>query len=154
MSLLRRVSLPLYFHFLSSQLLSSLTAALSLPSVSAHGFERNYIIILQWQSHFPVLTHNLASRSSMSIKPQRMISLCTALSKPPPFEFVNASRWYNHIEALLRISGVSGEGCGVTIEGSAPVIEEAIATPPFFLNSWLHSSCQFFGHQDVMKSGS
>ncbi|CAL5436969.1 unnamed protein product [Camellia sinensis] len=32
--------------------------------------------------------------------------------------------------ALLRISGVSGEGCGVTIEGSAPVIEEAIATPP------------------------
>ncbi|CAL5385795.1 unnamed protein product [Camellia sinensis] len=35
------------------------------------------------------------------------------IPKPPPSEFVNASRWYNHIEALLRISGVSGEGCGV-----------------------------------------
>ncbi|KAF5957219.1 hypothetical protein HYC85_004444 [Camellia sinensis] len=58
------------------------------------------------------------------------ITVHAALSKPPPSEFVNASRWYNHIEALLRISGVSGEGCGVTIEGSAPVIEEAIATPP------------------------
>ncbi|GMP76604.1 hypothetical protein CsSME_00033210 [Camellia sinensis var. sinensis] len=58
------------------------------------------------------------------------IAVHAALSKPPPSEFVNASRWYNHIEALLRISGVSGEGCGVTIEGSAPVIEEAIATPP------------------------
>ncbi|KAA8540687.1 hypothetical protein F0562_024394 [Nyssa sinensis] len=52
-----------------------------------------------------------------------------ALSKPPPSEYVNVSRWYNHIEALLRISGVSGEGCGVTIEGSAP-ITEAVATPP------------------------
>uniref|UniRef100_A0A5B7C9T6 Putative elongation factor 1-delta 1 n=1 Tax=Davidia involucrata TaxID=16924 RepID=A0A5B7C9T6_DAVIN len=52
-----------------------------------------------------------------------------ALSKPPPSEYVNVSRWYHHIEALLRISGVSGKGCGVTIEGSAPVAE-AVATPP------------------------
>ncbi|KAL6973059.1 hypothetical protein U1Q18_027233 [Sarracenia purpurea var. burkii] len=58
------------------------------------------------------------------------ITVQVTLSKPPPSEFINASRWYNHIEALLRISGFSGEGCGVTIEGSAPVIEEAIATPP------------------------
>ncbi|XP_028113398.1 elongation factor 1-delta-like [Camellia sinensis] len=57
------------------------------------------------------------------------ITVHTALSKPPSSEYVNASRWYNHIEALLRISGVSGEGCGVTIEGSAPVTE-AVATPP------------------------
>lgn len=48
-----------------------------------------------------------------------------ALSKAPSAEFVNVSRWFNHIDALLRISGVSGEGCGVVIEGSAPV-----ATPP------------------------
>lgn len=27
-------------------------------------------------------------------------------------------------------SGVSGEGCGVTIEGSAPITGEAVATPP------------------------
>ncbi|KAG5523082.1 hypothetical protein RHGRI_035031 [Rhododendron griersonianum] len=58
------------------------------------------------------------------------ITVQAAISKPPSSEYVNVSRWYNHIEALLRISGVSGEGCGVTIKGSAPVIEEAVATPP------------------------
>ncbi|XP_073018165.1 elongation factor 1-delta-like [Primulina eburnea] len=58
------------------------------------------------------------------------LTVHTSLVKPPPSDFVNVSRWYNHIEALLRISGVSGEGCGVTIEGSAPASKEAIATPP------------------------
>ncbi|CAM8923999.1 unnamed protein product [Rhodiola kirilowii] len=51
-----------------------------------------------------------------------------ALSKAPSADYVNASRWYNHIEALLRISGVSGEGSGVTIKSTAPA--EEIATPP------------------------
>lgn len=32
------------------------------------------------------------------------ITVHAALSKPPSSEFVNASRWYNHIAALLRIS--------------------------------------------------
>jgi len=58
------------------------------------------------------------------------ITVHAAISKPPSSEYVNLSRWYHHIEALLRISGVSGEGCGVTIEGYAPVTEEAVATPP------------------------
>ncbi|KAM1064646.1 hypothetical protein ACFX10_028537 [Malus domestica] len=58
------------------------------------------------------------------------ITVYAALSKAPSSEFVNVSRWYNHIAALLRISGVTGEGCGVTIEGSAPVTGDAIATPP------------------------
>ncbi|CAA0816551.1 Elongation factor 1-delta 2 [Striga hermonthica] len=53
------------------------------------------------------------------------LTVHAALSKPPSSDYVNVSRWYNHIEALLRISGVSGEGSGVTIESSAPV-----ATPP------------------------
>ncbi|WKA07919.1 hypothetical protein VitviT2T_025689 [Vitis vinifera] len=56
------------------------------------------------------------------------ITVHAALSKAPSSEYVNVSRWYNHIESLLRISGVSGEGCGVTIEGFAPV--DAVATPP------------------------
>ncbi|KAI4382800.1 hypothetical protein MLD38_008714 [Melastoma candidum] len=56
------------------------------------------------------------------------ITVHAAFSQPPPAEFVNVSRWYNHIEALLRISGVSGEGAGVTIKGCASV--EAVATPP------------------------
>ncbi|KAL6129794.1 hypothetical protein ACLB2K_073143 [Fragaria x ananassa] len=58
------------------------------------------------------------------------ITVHAALSEPPSSEYVNASRWYNHIAALLRISGVSGEGCGVTIEGCAPITGEAVATPP------------------------
>ncbi|KAF5460051.1 hypothetical protein F2P56_019949, partial [Juglans regia] len=53
-----------------------------------------------------------------------------AIFKAPSAEYVNLSRWFNHIDALLRISGVSGKGCGVTVEGSAPITEEAIATPP------------------------
>ncbi|GFS33427.1 hypothetical protein Acr_10g0005430 [Actinidia rufa] len=44
-------------------------------------------------------------------------------------EYVNVSWWYNHIEALLRISGVSGEGCGVTIKSSI-ADEASVATPP------------------------
>ncbi|GLU02675.1 hypothetical protein SLE2022_199160 [Rubroshorea leprosula] len=53
----------------------------------------------------------------------------SSLPKPPSPQYVNVSRWYNHIDALLRISGVSAEGCGVVVEGSAPVTE-AVATPP------------------------
>ncbi|XP_060172615.1 elongation factor 1-delta 1-like isoform X2 [Lycium barbarum] len=58
------------------------------------------------------------------------ITVYSSLAKVPSAEYVNASRWYNHIDALLRISGVSGEGAGVTVEGSALITEEAVATPP------------------------
>ncbi|CAA3027711.1 elongation factor 1-delta-like [Olea europaea subsp. europaea] len=58
------------------------------------------------------------------------LTVHASLSKPPSSDYVNVSRWYNHIEALLRISGVSAEGSGVIVEGSAPAPEEAIATPP------------------------
>ncbi|GAB4835771.1 hypothetical protein Ancab_000681 [Ancistrocladus abbreviatus] len=56
------------------------------------------------------------------------LTVLAAIPVPPSSQYVNVSRWYNHIDALLRISGVTAEGCGVTILGSAPV--EAIATPP------------------------
>ncbi|GMI78200.1 hypothetical protein like AT2G18110 [Hibiscus trionum] len=56
------------------------------------------------------------------------ITVYAALSGAPSASYVNVSRWYNHIDALLRISGVSGEGSGVTVEGFAPA--EAVATPP------------------------
>ncbi|KAJ0097347.1 hypothetical protein Patl1_27578 [Pistacia atlantica] len=58
------------------------------------------------------------------------ITVYVALSKAPSSEYVNVSRWYNHIDALIRISGVSAEGSGVTVEGFAPITEEEIATPP------------------------
>ncbi|KAG6754186.1 hypothetical protein POTOM_042197 [Populus tomentosa] len=58
------------------------------------------------------------------------LTVFAALSSAPAAEYVNVSRWYTHIDALLRISGVEAEGCGVVVEGSAPIIKEAIATPP------------------------
>ncbi|KAL2935984.1 Elongation factor 1-delta, partial [Bienertia sinuspersici] len=51
-----------------------------------------------------------------------------AIPKQSLDAYVNVSRWYKHIGALVRISGVSGEGSGVTIEGDAPACD--IATPP------------------------
>ncbi|KAL3512407.1 hypothetical protein ACH5RR_025124 [Cinchona calisaya] len=57
------------------------------------------------------------------------ITVYSALSKPPSSQYVNVSRWFKHIDALLRISGVCGEGSGVTVEGFAPATEKAIATP-------------------------
>ncbi|KAF5189702.1 Elongation factor 1-delta, partial [Thalictrum thalictroides] len=56
------------------------------------------------------------------------ITVHAALSTPPPSEYVNASRWFHHIDALLRLSGVSGDGSGVTVEGFAPPAED-VATP-------------------------
>lgn len=58
------------------------------------------------------------------------VTVYAALSKAPSSQYVNVSRWYSHIDTLLRISGVSAEGSGVTVEGSSPITEEAIATPP------------------------
>ncbi|KAE8730914.1 Elongation factor 1-delta [Hibiscus syriacus] len=56
------------------------------------------------------------------------ITVYAALSGAPSSSYVNVSRWFNHIDALLRISGASGEGSGVTVEGFAPAV--AVATPP------------------------
>ncbi|KAL6182611.1 hypothetical protein ACLB2K_044026 [Fragaria x ananassa] len=50
------------------------------------------------------------------------ITVLAALAEAPSAQYVNVLRWYKHIEALLRISGVSGEGCGVTVKGDAPII--------------------------------
>ncbi|XVF54675.1 hypothetical protein PTKIN_Ptkin05aG0199900 [Pterospermum kingtungense] len=72
-----------------------------------------------------LLTHSYISGYQAS---KDDITVYTALSGAPSSSYVNVSRWHNHIDALLRISGVSGEGCGVTVEGFAPA--EAVATPP------------------------
>ncbi|OIT04971.1 PREDICTED: elongation factor 1-delta 1-like isoform X1 [Nicotiana attenuata] len=57
------------------------------------------------------------------------ITVYSSLGKLLSSEYINASRWYKHIDALLRISGVSGEGSGVKVEGSTP-ITEPVTTPP------------------------
>ncbi|KAI3981716.1 hypothetical protein MKX01_020659 [Papaver californicum] len=55
------------------------------------------------------------------------ITVYAALKGAPSSEYINVSRWFNHIEALLRISGVAAEGSGVSVEGFAPVTEESPA---------------------------
>ncbi|KAG9439735.1 hypothetical protein H6P81_019900 [Aristolochia fimbriata] len=51
----------------------------------------------------------------------------SVLSQSPSAEYVNVSRWFNHIDALLRISGVSGEGKGVNVEFAS--VAEAPSSP-------------------------
>ncbi|XP_059657369.1 elongation factor 1-delta [Cornus florida] len=86
---------------------------------------------LSSESGLKKLDEYLLSRSYITgyLASKDDITVHAALSKPPSSEYVNVSRWFHHIEALLRISGVSGEGCSVTVEGSAPITEEAVATP-------------------------
>ncbi|KAK1433910.1 hypothetical protein QVD17_10828 [Tagetes erecta] len=50
------------------------------------------------------------------------LTVHAAFSKRPSAQYFNVSRWFNHIEALLRLSGVSAEGSGVTVQGSAAPI--------------------------------
>ncbi|KAM7262202.1 hypothetical protein ACFE04_021279 [Oxalis oulophora] len=54
------------------------------------------------------------------------LTVYTALAKPPSSEYVNVSRWFNHIDAFLRVSGVTIEGPSVTIEG----LSQEIVAPP------------------------
>ncbi|XP_038703120.1 elongation factor 1-delta-like [Tripterygium wilfordii] len=57
------------------------------------------------------------------------LTVYSSLVKSPSADYVNVSRWYSHIDALIRISGVSGEGSGVTVKSTAPSSED-VATPP------------------------
>jgi len=47
------------------------------------------------------------------------ITVYSAIPSLPSAEYVNVSRWYKHIDALIRMCGVSAEGQGVKIEGYA-----------------------------------
>ncbi|XP_018487497.1 elongation factor 1-delta 1 [Raphanus sativus] len=60
-------------------------------------------------------------------KDDRTIFVC--LSDPPSSQYVNSSRWYNHIAALLRTSGISDERSDVIVEGSSSITEVAVSTP-------------------------
>eukprot|EP00262_Sarcandra_glabra_P013195 TRINITY_DN360_c0_g1_i1.p1 TRINITY_DN360_c0_g1~~TRINITY_DN360_c0_g1_i1.p1 ORF type:complete len:236 (+),score=66.24 TRINITY_DN360_c0_g1_i1:228-935(+) len=57
------------------------------------------------------------------------VAVYSALSTVPSSKYVNVSRWYNHIDALLKMCGVSGDGVGVAIEGSDAPCED-VPTPP------------------------
>ncbi|KAJ3673196.1 hypothetical protein LUZ60_006570 [Juncus effusus] len=57
------------------------------------------------------------------------LAVYAALAAAPASEYVNVARWYKHIDALIRLSGVTEEGKGVEIVSSAAV-EETPITPP------------------------
>ncbi|KAJ0230348.1 Translation elongation factor EF1B [Hirschfeldia incana] len=58
------------------------------------------------------------------------ITMIVCLSDPPSSQYVNLSRWYNHIAALLRTTGISDEIRGVNADGSYPITKRAVATLP------------------------
>ncbi|KAH1246077.1 Elongation factor 1-delta [Glycine max] len=55
------------------------------------------------------------------------LTVYAALPTAPSDEYGNVSRWYKHIDALLIISGVTGEGSGVIVEGSLVAEPAAVA---------------------------
>ncbi|TQD98245.1 hypothetical protein C1H46_016066 [Malus baccata] len=71
-----------------------LNSAAGLKKLNDYLLDRSYI------------TGSQASKDDLTVH--------AALSKPPSSEFVNVSRWYNHIAALF--SAVFGEVSGVIIE--------------------------------------
>ncbi|PWA90865.1 hypothetical protein CTI12_AA095430 [Artemisia annua] len=75
------------------------------------------------------------------------LTVHAAFTKPPSPEYVNVSRWYNHITALLRISDVFAEGNGVIVEKYATSPEEAIATPPAAADEDDDSDVDLFGEE-------
>jgi len=56
------------------------------------------------------------------------IRVYSALGKAPASHYINASRWYNHISALLA-PRFSGEGVGVQIEGGSQPSKESAPAP-------------------------
>ncbi|KAG6424745.1 hypothetical protein SASPL_115165 [Salvia splendens] len=60
-------------------------------------------------------------------------------TKPPSSDYVIVSRWFNHIDALLRISGVSGEGSGVSSSVTGDGMKRRVE-PSHLL---LHNNCRY-----------
>ncbi|KAG8079748.1 hypothetical protein GUJ93_ZPchr0007g4666 [Zizania palustris] len=54
------------------------------------------------------------------------LAVYSAFSTAPSAKYTNVARWYTHIDALLRLSGVTADGQGVKVESSAV---PAAATP-------------------------
>lgn len=79
--------------------LSNVNSETGLQKLDAYLLTRSYISGYQ------------ASKDDMAVY--------TALSSAPPASYVNVSRWFDHISALLRFSGVTAEGEGVKVESSA-----------------------------------
>lgn len=47
------------------------------------------------------------------------LAVYSSFSAAPSSKYINVARWFSHIDALLRLSGVTAEGLGVKVESSA-----------------------------------
>ncbi|XP_062188227.1 elongation factor 1-delta 1-like [Phragmites australis] len=47
------------------------------------------------------------------------LAVYSSFSAAPSSKYTNVARWYSHIDALLRLSGVTEEGKGIKVESSA-----------------------------------
>jgi elongation factor 1-beta len=47
------------------------------------------------------------------------LAVYSSFSAAPSSKYINVARWFSHIDALLRLSGVTAEGQGVKVESSA-----------------------------------
>lgn len=47
------------------------------------------------------------------------LAVYTSFSAAPSSKYINVARWFNHIDALVRLSGITAEGQGVKVESSA-----------------------------------
>nr|AIZ68132.1 translation elongation factor 1-delta 1 [Albuca bracteata] len=55
------------------------------------------------------------------------LAVFSSIPSLPSEEYVNVCRWYKHIDALIRMCGISAEGQGVKIDSSLPA--EAPSSP-------------------------
>ncbi|KAF3794112.1 Elongation factor 1-delta, partial [Nymphaea thermarum] len=108
------------------------TVAVAKQRTLLRAFSDRRSLLLTHPSSFHQLLVYLKPYFPISLYQASKDDLCvfTALSGAPSSKFVNVCRWYDHISALLRLSGVSGEGEGVKVETSTSYIEEASISPP------------------------
>jgi elongation factor 1-beta len=63
------------------------------------------------------------------------LAVYSSFSAAPSSKYINVARWFSHIDALLRLSGVTAEGQGVKVESSAvpsastPDVADTAAAP-------------------------
>ncbi|EER94704.1 elongation factor 1-delta 2 [Sorghum bicolor] len=81
--------------------LSNVNSKAGLQKLNDHLLTRSYMTAYQ------------ASKDDMAVFP--------ALSSSPPSSYVNVTRWYDHISALLRSCGITAEGNGVRVEATCSV---------------------------------
>ncbi|KAJ1700133.1 hypothetical protein LUZ63_008645 [Rhynchospora breviuscula] len=85
--------------------------AVSFTNLGSHsGLQKlsEYLLTRSYISGYQASKDNLAVYAALNSAP----------SPSPSSDYLNVARWYSHIDALIRFSGVTQEGKGVKIESS------------------------------------